>query len=163
MKWTIRKKVWLGVSWGLFFFFLFFEKKYLFTCDKFFPDGYNLWVWRNHPQAEGPFLPSPLRELVPAVTKAGPAQEGSTLGKSRRRIAGSLPASHLSALPSGCRHGEGGRVLADPAAALPPTAICKALEESHKMTFGPASPHQDFESKGNIWSCSALLMMCTSK
>ena len=152
-KWDLRFSVCLG------FFFL--RKKYLFICEKFFPDGCNLWAWRNHPQAEKPCLPSPLRHPVPAPTNAGPAQEGSPLGKRRPRISCGVPAPHLSALPFRFRHGADGRVLADHAAALPPAAICRALEESHNNDICPSKPSPEFQKQKGIYEAVLLSWRCT--
>lgn len=95
-------------------------------------------------------MPSPLCELVPVLTNAGPVQEGPTLGKCRPRISCGLPASHLSALPFRFHHRKDGRVLADPTAALPPTAICRALEESHKDDDCPSKPSPRFQKQKGI-------------
>lgn len=150
VKNTIRKKVWRGFFWGLFFFS--FEKKYLFTCDKSFPDGSNLQVWRNHLEVEGPFLPNPLHELVPALTNAGPAREGSVLGKCRPRISCGLPA-----LPFRFWHREDGRVLTDPVDALPPAAVCRASKESHKSDICPSKPSPRFQKQNGIIHGAVLL------
>lgn len=117
-------------------------------------------MWRNYPPAEEPFLPSPLCELLPALTNTGPVQEGSALGKCRPRISCGLSASHLSTLPLRFRHGEGGRVLADPAAALPPTAICRALE-GHKDDICPSKPSPRLQKQKGIYETALLSRWCT--
>lgn len=79
-------------------------------------------------------------------------------GKCRLRISCGHPASHRSALPVRFCHEEDGRVLADPAAALPVAAVCKKSQKKvKKMTFAPASPQQDFNSRREYMTLSCSL------
>lgn len=120
--------------------------------------GCDLRVWRNHPQAEEPFLPSPLCEFELALPNTGPEQEGSALGKCRPRISRGLSAYTLLLCPP-CHHREdsslGWFCSHTPSKLLPAGHQEKAI----KVTFIPASHHQGFQSKREHMKVSCSLMM----
>lgn len=159
VKNTMREKVGPGVFWSVLWLVLFVSGIFFLLRQSIcslltsFILMDHLREWRNHTQAEGPFLPSPLLEFELALPNTGPVLEGSALGKCRSRISRGLCITPLcSALQF--RHREEGRVLADPTATLPHTAICRASEQSHKDDMHPRQAVTRIsKTKGNIWRC----------